>query len=242
MTNFLQTQEKTIEVAWLGRIAYDEAWALQKELVAARHEAPETPDKLLLLEHPPTFTLGRNGRAANLLLDEARLAQQGFAFHHVDRGGDITYHGPGQLVGYPILNLRRLYSQNGMGVARPYVYDLEEMLIQLLAQFGLTGTRYQNHRGVWIQGESGWSKIAAIGVRISRGVSSHGFALNVSTNLQHFKGIVPCGLAEYGVTSMSEHLGHPVDMDQVRSGLTAVFAKIFDYPPGFKPSVKGKLK
>jgi lipoate-protein ligase B len=210
-----------IEIEWLGRVAYDTAWEQQKALVAAKAQTPELADKFLLLEHPPTYTLGRNGRSQNLLLNPAQLAQQGIAFHHVDRGGDITYHGPGQLVGYPILNLKRLYAQAGLGYVRQYVHDLEEMLIQVLAEFGLHGQRHPQHRGVWMTTDSGLSKMAAIGVRISKGgISSHGFALNVAPNLAHFEGIVPCGIAEHGVTSMAALLGEAVDMMAVVACVT----------------------
>jgi lipoate-protein ligase B len=217
-----------IEIEWLGRVAYDTAWEQQKALVAAKAQTPELADKFLLLEHPPTYTLGRNGRSQNLLLSPTQLVQQGIAFHHVDRGGDITYHGPGQLVGYPILNLKRLYAQAGLGYVRQYVYDLEEMLIQVLAEFGLHGQRHPQHRGVWMTTDSGLSKMAAIGVRISKGgISSHGFALNVAPNLAHFEGIVPCGIAEHGVTSMAALLGEAVDMMAVVACVTAVFPKVF---------------
>jgi lipoyl(octanoyl) transferase len=172
--------------------------------------------------------LGRNGRFQNLLLNETELAQQGIAFHHVDRGGDITYHGPGQLVGYPILSLKRLYAHAGLGFVRKYVHDLEEMLILVLAEFGLSGQHHAQHRGVWVQTGSGLSKIAALGVRIGKeGISSHGFALNVNPNLAHFAGIVPCGLAEYSVTSMAELLPDCVELMAVVDCVTAVFPRIF---------------
>ncbi len=218
------------EIEWLSRVEYEQAWEMQKALVAERVASPEQADKVLLLEHPPTYTLGRNGRLDNLLLSQTELAKQGITFHHIDRGGDITYHGPGQLVGYPILNLRRLYAQSGLGLVHKYVHDLEEMLIQLLLEFGLEGQRYENHRGVWIQSAPNWLKIAAIGVRVNKGyLTSHGFALNVTSNLQHFEGIVPCGLAKQGVTSMAALLGREVAMQDVVAKLTAVFPRIF-YP------------
>ena len=220
----------SIDFEWLGQVEYSQAWELQKALVAKRTAVPGQADKVLLLEHPPTYTLGRNGRLDNLLLSQIELAEQGIAFHHIDRGGDITYHGPGQLVGYPILNLRRLYAQSGLGLARKYVHDLEEMLIQLLLEFGLEGQRYENHRGVWIQSTPNWLKIAAIGVRVNKGyLTSHGFALNVAPNLQHFEGIVPCGLAKQSVTSMAALLGREMAMQDVVTKLTAVFLRIF-YP------------
>lgn len=224
-----ESQASAIRIEWLGSTEYADAWRLQRRLVAERIAAPDSADRLLLLEHPPTYTLGRNGRSVNLLLNKSQLKQNGIAFHQTDRGGDITYHGPGQLVGYPILNLKRVYAQAGLGYVRKYIHDLEELLIQLLAEFGLNGERYKKHRGVWINAQTKWLKIGAIGVRVQRGISSHGFALNVSPNLHHFTGIVPCGLPDYSVTSMSEQLGREVDMAEVVACVTAVFPHIF-YP------------
>lgn len=204
-----------LEVEWAGRLDYLSAWDWQKRLVVERELAPELDDMLLLLEHPPTYTLGRHGRSENLLLDQATLDELGFTVHRVDRGGDITYHGPGQLVGYPILNLKRLYGA-GIGRIRQYVTHLEEMLIQVLQEYTIDGERFEGHRGVWVATEEGMKKVAAIGIHVTaNGISSHGFALNVDPNLDHFNGIIPCGIQEFGVTSMSEILGRSLQVTDV---------------------------
>ncbi len=216
-----------IDIEWHGRVAYQVAWDWQKRLVAERKVEPMLPGKLLLLEHPPTYTLGRNGRLENLLLSEKALVDWGIGLFQVERGGDITYHGPGQLVGYPILNLRQVYAGFGLGRVRHYVTDLEAVLIETLAEFGINGCRHDEHRGVWVETASGLSKIAALGVRISGGISSHGFALNVAPDLDYFSGIIPCGIEEHGVTSMANQLGRNITIDEVLPVLTAVFETIF---------------
>jgi lipoate-protein ligase B len=225
----------TIEIEWHGRIDYQTAWDLQKRLAAERKVEPTLPGKLLLLEHPPTYTLGRNGRLDNLLLSEQELAQRGIGLFLVERGGDITYHGPGQLVGYPILNLRQVYAAFGLGRVREYVTDLEEVLIHTLDDFGIDGRRHDQHRGVWVETAAGLAKIAAIGVRISGGISSHGFALNVAPNLDYFSGIVPCGIKEHGVTSMAVQLEQEIALEEVLPHLTAAFEEVFAtaQKPGF---------
>jgi len=218
-----------IAINWLGCVDYAIAWEQQKSLVATLSHTTDHLGQLLLLEHPPTYTLGRNGHSENLLLDETSLKVRGIAFYHVDRGGDITYHGPGQLVGYPILNLKMLYPGYGLGIVRRYVSDLEEMLIQTLRAFGLNGQRHEHHRGVWLETQSGLAKIAAIGVRISAGgISSHGFALNVAPDLRYFTGIIPCGIQELGVTSMTAMLGHPLTISDVLPTLTTAFSQVFN--------------
>ena len=180
-----------IFATWLGQIDYDAAWDLQKEMVAARVEAAELADELLLLEHPPTYTLGRSGKLDHLLLDEGSLAAQGFTVRWVDRGGDITYHGPGHF--------------------HRYLRNLEEMIIVALAGFGIQGWRYDGYTGVWVDRPDGPRKIAAIGVRVNaKGISSHGFALNVNPDMSHFGHIVPCGISEHGVVSMAEILARPL--------------------------------
>ena len=174
-----------------------------------------------------------------LLLSEQTLAERGIGLFRVERGGDITYHGPGQLVGYPILNLRQVYAGFGLGRVRHYVTDLEAVLIETLANFGINGRRHPEHRGVWVEtgsGKSGGlSKIAAIGVRISGGISSHGFALNVAPDLDYFSGIIPCGIEEHGVTSMTAELKRHVTIEAVLPHLTAAFEKVFagKEKPGF---------
>lgn len=224
-----------VEISWLGRVSYEAAWNMQKALVAER-TAAALPDRLLLLEHEPVYTLGRSGKEAHLLLDEAQRAAAGIGLHWVDRGGDITYHGPGQLVGYPILDLKRLYGNRGL--ARPdlhlYLREIEGVLMATLAVFGVRGWRYPGYTGVWVDTPAGPRKIAAIGVKVnSLGISSHGFALNVDPNLDHFAGIVPCGIEEHGVTSLAECLSRPVAIQEVISPLVAAFASLFQVETRF---------
>ncbi len=181
----------------LGLVDYQEAWALQRRLGEACRERGEL--HLLLLEHPPTYTLGARGKQEHLLLNEAALARLGASVHRVDRGGDITFHGPGQLVGYPILDLRR-WNQGPLW----YVRSLEAVLIDALALFDIDAARMPGRPGVWV----GRAKIASIGVHISRGITSHGFALNVDPDLAFFSHIVPCGLPDVSMTSMITILQH----------------------------------
>lgn len=199
-----------------GLVEYEEAQELQRSFVARCRADGRT--RLLLLEHPPTYTFGARARPEHLLLDAAQLGEIGATVHETGRGGDITYHGPGQLVAYPILNLHR-WRQG----PRWYVRSLEEVLIQTLASFEIAAHRYAGRPGVWIGG----AKIAAIGVRISRGVTSHGFALNVDPDLSYFTHIVPCGLPDTRVTSMSEQLGRAPAMDAVMDATAEAFARIF---------------
>jgi lipoate-protein ligase B len=197
----------------VGLMPYQEAWDLQGRLVEAR-QAGRIPDTLLLLQHPHTYTFGRRAAAEHLLLDPQALRERDIATHWVDRGGDVTYHGPGQVVGYPIIDLRSC----GLDVHR-YLRALEQGLISTLAAFGIAAGRDPDYTGVWVPE----GKIAAIGVKISRGVTSHGFALNVNTDLSFFEGIVPCGIAGRGVTSMAEVLGKPVDIAAVEEVIEAAF-------------------
>jgi len=219
-----------ITANWLGQIAYDAAWDRQKEMVAARLETPELADEILLLEHPPTYTLGRSGKLDHLLLDEAALDAQGFTVRWVDRGGDITYHGPGQLVGYPILNLQRLFALQGFDKPdfHRYLRNLEEMIIVALADFGVTGWRYDGYTGVWVDCPDGPRKIAAIGVRVNaKGISSHGFALNVNPDMSHFGHIVPCGISEHGVVSLAEMVKRPLTPIDLLQPIANAFAQVF---------------
>ncbi len=198
----------TMRTAWLvecNRMAYRDAWALQRALVAAR-QAEQVPDVLLTVEHPPVITVGRAGRASNVLASPEMLGAHGIEVHQVERGGDVTYHGPGQLVGYPILNLRALDED----VVR-YVRLLEASLIVSLEPWGIAAERLRGFPGVWVGGE----KIAAIGIAVKRRVTMHGFALNVDPVLAHFELINPCGLGK-PVTSMARLLGHAVMLDEVR--------------------------
>jgi lipoyl(octanoyl) transferase len=200
----------------LGRIDYASALQLQQKLAAGRKQGL-LPDHLLLLEHPHVITMGRNGHAENLLADDDILARAGIAYYPTDRGGDVTYHGPGQLVGYPILDLRDWKRDVGA-----YVRAVEETIIATLADYGIEAGRIPKLTGVWV----GERKIAAIGVHLSRWVTSHGFALNVSTDLSYFQYIVPCGLTR-PVTSMAA-LGVRASLDEVGARLAVHFARIFD--------------
>jgi lipoyl(octanoyl) transferase len=201
----------------LGRIDYASALELQQSLVGQRKQSLIS-DQLLLLEHPHVITMGRNGQMKNLLAHEDLLARAGIAFHPTDRGGDVTYHGPGQLVGYPILDLRDWKRDVGA-----YVRGLEQTIIDTLADFGIQAGRIPKLTGVWVDGR----KIAAIGVHISRWVTSHGFALNVHTDLSYFQYIVPCGLTK-PVTSMAQ-LGVDATLADVSHVLTGHFERIFDH-------------
>jgi lipoyl(octanoyl) transferase len=200
----------------LGRVPYGEALELQQRTVEARKQA-SAPDHLFLLEHPHVITLGRNGRMENLLASNDILGRAGISFFPIDRGGDVTYHGPGQLVGYPILDLREWKRDVGA-----YVRGLEQAIIDTLAGFGIEADRIPKLTGVWV----GERKIAAIGVHISRWVTSHGFALNVNTDLSYFKYIVPCGLTK-PVTSM-EQLGVHASVQEVGRAFAAHFGRVFD--------------
>jgi lipoyl(octanoyl) transferase len=204
------------EVRELGRIEYGKAFELQQRLVEQRKQGL-IPDQLLLLEHPHTITLGRNGHAENLLGSEPALRSAGISFHQTDRGGDITYHGPGQVVGYPILDLREWKRDVGA-----YVRAIEQVMIEALADFGIDAGRVAGCSGAWVNG----AKIGAIGVHISRWVTSHGFALNVNTDLSYFGYIVPCGLTK-PVTSMAQ-LGVAAATSEVSAKLAARFGQTFD--------------
>jgi lipoate-protein ligase B len=202
----------------LGRRAYVETWELQRRLVE-RRQRQEIPDVLLFVEHPETYTLGRSGKREHLLVDEGALSSLGARFVETDRGGDITFHGPGQVVGYPILDLRRWT----MDVHR-YLRALEEVLIQALSTFGIEAGREAGYTGVWHPA----GKLAAIGVRVSRWVTSHGFALNVTTDLEYFRRIVPCGIADRGVSSMAGLLEPPVPLETVREEIAGRFGRVFE--------------
>jgi len=204
------------EVRELGRMDYGEAFDLQRRLVAERKQEL-IPDQFLLVEHPHTITLGRNGKMENLLAGEPALRAAGISFHPTDRGGDITYHGPGQAVGYPIVDLRQWKRDVGA-----YVRALEEVMLRALADFGVTAGRLPGCTGVWVEGR----KIGAIGVHISRWVTSHGFALNVDTDLGYFGYIVPCGLTK-PVTSMAQ-LGARASLPEVSAALARRFGQVFD--------------
>ena len=207
----------------LGLISYDDALAMQQRLADDRRHG-RVPDVLLLLQHPPVITLGVRAHHSrdHVRASDDALAAAGVELHETGRGGDVTYHGPGQLVGYPILDLK----PDRCDVHR-YVRDLEEVLIRVAATFGIDAGRAAGLTGVWV----GREKLAAIGVRISRWITSHGFALNVSTNLDHFNLIVPCGIADRGVTSISRLLGRSVLMADVERVTAEQFCAVFDRAP-----------
>src|SRR6266576_3041938 len=194
------TRVRTCQIVDWGLVGYAEAYALQKRIVAAR-KAEAIEDVLLLCEHPHVITQGRNGKREHLLVSEPVLRQKGMEYYETSRGGDITYHGPGQIVGYPILNLGAIRRDVVW-----YVRTLEEAMIRATAEFGITAEREPGRTGVWV----GAGKLAAIGVHISRWVSSHGFAYNVSTDLRNFDLIVPCGMADRQATSLEKLLGRSV--------------------------------
>ena len=202
----------------LGVIGYSQAYHLQRELLRQRVNE-EIADTLLLLEHPPTITIGKSGKVENVLASQAQLATEGVSLFFVDRGGDVTYHGPGQLVAYPIIDLR----QRGRD-AHQYVRDLEEVIIRTLNDFGIKGRRDRNHAGVWVRGK----EVAAIGLRISRWVSMHGLALNVNMGLEHFSLINPCGFSDRKATSISKLLSQDILTETVTEGLLAHFSQVFD--------------
>jgi len=205
----------------LGRLGYNEALAVQHALEAERKQGLGI-DHLLFVEHPHVVTIGRNGHEDNVLATAAFLARNGIELHETDRGGDVTYHGPGQLVGYPILDLRSWKRDVGA-----FVRSIEQVLIDTLEEFGIQARRIAGMTGVWTGEGDSAAKIAAIGVHLSRWVSTHGWALNVTTDLQYFGYIVPCGLTK-PVTSM-ERLGVRVSMDEVKDALARHFGRIFDF-------------
>jgi lipoyl(octanoyl) transferase len=216
---------RPLHIRRLGRIGYAEALELQRALVEDR-KAGRIADTLLLLEHPHVLTLGvrQGGGRANILATPERLAELDVTVFEAGRGGDVTYHGPGQLVGYPIIDLR----PDRQDVHR-YVRDLEEVMIRTCADFGMTAERLQGFSGAWISHPTrGLEKIAAIGVRIARWITSHGFAFNVNTDLEFFRLIVPCGISDRGVTSLQALTGESVDMGRVEDAIVRHFASVFD--------------
>jgi lipoyl(octanoyl) transferase len=206
------------EATFLGLVTYSDGLRLQERAVE-RLRSGEGPEQLLLLEHPHVFTLGRGADSSNILADQQQLESTSVEVHETGRGGDVTYHGPGQLVGYPIINLK----PDRCDVHR-YVRDLEEVLIRTIVDFGIEGGRVAGLTGVWVGDE----KIAAIGVRIARWITSHGFALNVNTDLSYFKMIVPCGITDKGVTSISSVLGREVDLREVAATTARHFGEVFN--------------
>ncbi len=210
-----------ITVSHLGRTRYADTWDLQHRLFDLRQHAL-IGDVLLLTEHEHVYTLGKGGDSNHLLASEEELSRDGTEVFRIDRGGDITYHGPGQIVGYPILDLNQ-YSPD----IHKYLRSLEDSIIGLLSSYGIHGEREEGMTGVWVGGE----KIAAIGVKVSRWVTMHGFALNVNTDLQKFERIIPCGIFHKGVTSMKRILGRELRLEEVEAKLTESFSAVFGCTP-----------
>ena len=210
--------QRVCEAHWLGIVQYDVGLRLQQTSVE-RLRSAQDPEQLFLLEHPHVFTLGRGADSSNILADRQQLESSDVEVHETGRGGDVTYHGPGQLVGYPIVDLK----PDRCDVHR-YVRDIEEVLIRTIAEFGVAGTRIPGLTGVWVGNE----KIGAIGVRIARWITSHGFALNINTDLSFFRMIVPCGITDKGVTSLSKLIGRELELQDVASVCAQKFAEVFD--------------
>jgi lipoate-protein ligase B len=208
---------KELAVINLGRTCFKDAWGTQRRIFESR-KVGETTDVLLLTEHHHVYTFGKSSDDNHLLADEDTLKNSGIDVFHIDRGGDVTYHGPGQLVGYPILDLNNYYCD-----VHRYLRDLEEVIIRTLAEFGISSRRDGDYTGVWV----GNDKIAAIGVKISRWITMHGFALNVNTDLSYFERIIPCGIFHKGVTSMQQVLGKTVSLETVSNVLRQKFADVF---------------
>lgn len=210
----------------LGTIAYREAWDYQEKLFGELMEKKMSgqkkfPGHLLFCEHPPVFTLGKSGSSANLLINEQLLARRGIEFYRINRGGDITFHGPGQIVGYPIIDLE----QFGLGI-KSYIEALEAAVIRLLGNYGITAGRLEGATGVWLDAAdpSRARKICAIGVRASRYITMHGFAFNVNTDLSYYQYINPCGFVDKGVTSMEKELGQAMDLAKIKRELAECLA------------------
>jgi lipoyl(octanoyl) transferase len=220
----------------LGLIDYADAWKLQEEIFAntvnikvinrSAEDAPptETPNYLLLCEHPHVYTLGKSGKPENLLVNQQQLAAINAVYYKINRGGDITYHGPGQLVGYPIIDLDNFFTD-----IHKYLRLLEESIINVCAHYGINAGRYEGYTGVWLDADKeNARKICAMGVRCSRWVTMHGFAFNVNTNLDYFKHIVPCGIDDKAVTSLKQELGHEVEMVEVKQLFNKYFCEQFE--------------
>jgi len=220
--------ERRLSVSYTPMMEYGSAWELQKQTVHGV-DAGDQPERLILLQHPPTYTIGSQNHPEHLLLDAEQLREQGIALFEIDRGGDITYHGPGQLVGYPILRL----GADGKVNLHGYLRGLEQVIIDYLAFFGITGDRKPEFTGVWV----GDKKICAIGVKFNKSrngrgfITSHGFAFNISADVpqEGFQGIIPCGISQYGVTSLEECLGSSRDLERVARDLVPYFLKQFAY-------------
>ncbi len=218
---------RNLQVIDLGLIPYVDGWQLQ-ERIASEVGSGEAPETLLLLEHPHTYTCGRKGGRDHILIGDDELRREGIALLDVNRGGDVTYHGPGQLVAYPIINLHRYGEQ----IDYPgYVRALERVLIATLANFAINAHTLEGLSGAWVSGSTGEEKIAAVGVRVDAlGVTSHGIALNVTTDMRYFGYIVPCGITDKGVASMAQLLPEAPPMHEVKATFAECFAQVFGFP------------
>lgn len=209
-----------LNVLYLGRCEYDKALSIQYDILEKRQKG-EIGDTLIIVEHPPVLTLGRHAIESNVIVSEKYLKDQGISLYHTNRGGDVTYHGDGQIVGYPIVNLR----EKGIGI-RDFVHRMEDAFIDLLKdQFNIKACKDDKHTGVWIEDK----KILSIGLAVKKGVTMHGFAFNVNTNLDHFKLIVPCGIQDKGVTSIEKIMGQAVDFDKACKLTVDYLCKHFSY-------------
>lgn len=223
----METTRHTVWLRDLGTIDYAECWELQRRLfdglLASKARGEEGEQYLLFCEHPPVYTLGKSGHEDNMLVSEEFLRSRGASLYRIDRGGDITFHGPGQLVGYPILDLEK----EGIGL-KEYIHSIEQAVIDTVAEYGICGTRVAGAAGVWLVDGGPLRKIAAIGVRSSRWVTMHGFALNVNTDLDWFGLINPCGFADRGATSIAKECGREIDMQAVKRAFAAHLEKIIN--------------
>ena len=229
-----QISMRKVEFQDIGNVRYGAAWDFQTKLFKRTvdqklinrktpEQAEETTDHLIFVEHPPVFTLGKSGKEAHLLVDQARLQEEGIDYHPVNRGGDITYHGPGQIVGYPILDLDHYFTD-----IHKYLRYLEDVVIKTLAEYGLTAGSSDGETGVWLDAGTPLArKICAMGVKASRWTTMHGFALNINTSLKHFGLIVPCGISDKQVTSLHLELGRELDLEEVKNHLKKHFVDQF---------------
>lgn len=236
------TKEKVV-FRDLGRISFKDAWELQtslnQKLIAwkrgTKEKEPYQPHYLLFCEHNPVFTLGKTGKESHLLAQNLRLGNKSIEFFKINRGGDITYHGPGQIVGYPIFDLDRIFTD-----IHKYIRSIEEVMIRTLDEYGLKGTRVEGYTGVWLEDKrvNHFRKICAIGVHLSRWVTMHGFAFNVNTDLGFFNLIVPCGIQDHSksVTSLQKELGREINMEEVKHKMRNHFAAVFEFEYQPEPS------
>lgn len=227
-----QYTSRSFDYTDLGFIAYDKAWQLQKEVFDKRVKN-EIDDRFFLLEHPHTYTLGRTADKANLIGTKEFLEQNGISVFDIDRGGDITYHGPGQIVGYPIIDLKNWKQDTHL-----YLRNLEEVIIRTCADYGIKTGRNDKYTGVWTDDK----KIAAIGIKVSRWVTMHGFAFNINSDLSMFGGIIPCGIKDKEVTSLSELLNKKVDIQEVKLVLVKHFRDVFEYDNYSKKTIDSILQ